>query len=297
MLLETVYGGRFVFHDRALVSVIQYFSPTSTYDARRVDMSSDGRRVALEDRDRIFVFDASSGSILRQIDTGGTALALSAHGERLAVGMSGGSQTIAGNTPEERRESIENSFKTSRKIAIFDVTTGRLIRELKGHDGQINSLEFSPDGNTLFSAGLDKKVRVWDLNGAGDKPIELTHPSDVWSLELACGKLLTSDGTVRAWSIEKRSPTREFGKGTSPSMSMDCSKVAAIQGNHVVIWNAKSGEQLGQYSPHDELPISFVVFSNQDTLTSLGGDGLLKTYPIAKQAWYQTADGVLGSSR
>jgi WD40 repeat protein len=50
------------------------------------------------------------------------------------------------------------------KITIIDLTNGKVLGKLEGHQGWIQSLAFSADGKTLYSGAEDKIVKVWDLS-------------------------------------------------------------------------------------------------------------------------------------
>ncbi|KAJ1556533.1 Transcription initiation factor TFIID subunit 5, partial [Cladochytrium tenue] len=51
-------------------------------------------------------------------------------------------------------------------IKLWDLGSGRLIKNLTGHTGAIYSLAFSQDGNQLASGSADLSVRVWDPKSA-----------------------------------------------------------------------------------------------------------------------------------
>ena len=48
-------------------------------------------------------------------------------------------------------------------VGLFDVGTGRELRTVRGRQGLIAGLAFSPDGKRLATGGSDDTVLVWDL--------------------------------------------------------------------------------------------------------------------------------------
>ena len=49
------------------------------------------------------------------------------------------------------------------KVRVWDVATGELQRTFTGHAGEILSVRFSADGQTLASGSADGTVLLWDM--------------------------------------------------------------------------------------------------------------------------------------
>jgi WD40 repeat protein len=50
------------------------------------------------------------------------------------------------------------------KVNVWDATTGRRLRTLEGHTGEVRSVAWSPDGTRLASYSWDGTVVIWDLS-------------------------------------------------------------------------------------------------------------------------------------
>ncbi|MGB0389330.1 MAG: WD40 repeat domain-containing protein, partial [Ardenticatenaceae bacterium] len=80
-----------------------------------------------------------------------------------------------------------------------------LTSTLTGHTSSVESVAFSPDGQTLASGSSDNRVRLWRV-ADGQLTSTLTgHTSWVESVTFSPdGRMLatgSSDGTIRLWGV------------------------------------------------------------------------------------------------
>ena len=59
------------------------------------------------------------------------------------------------------------------EVMVWDVATGRLVAQLRGHADSITGLAFSPDGTMLATASDDGAVLIWDVPASSRTPPEI----------------------------------------------------------------------------------------------------------------------------
>ncbi|MDG2126952.1 MAG: hypothetical protein P8K08_03090 [Fuerstiella sp.] len=90
-------------------------------------------------------------------------------------------ETLAAVAVSPDRETL--AMGTGNEIRLWDVASGNPVRTLQGHQATVTGLRFDVDGTRLFSASLDKSVRVWSLE-SGELVGRLDAPSAVNAVEL-----------------------------------------------------------------------------------------------------------------
>lgn len=151
-------------------------------------MFPDAKRIATSGTDAfVRIWNIVDPTIVKQLDAGerdrATALAVSEDGHRLASAHLLGKiavfdlpagillRSIDPHHPKiesmaflpDNKTLIHPVHQSTWDIALTDTETGELREVLKGHSDSIGSIALTSDGETLFSAGDDQAIRIWDL--------------------------------------------------------------------------------------------------------------------------------------
>lgn len=154
-----------------MLSTIDAYGPTL------LAWSADGRMLAAADDKDVVLFDVSGGrrTMLGAAASPANVAAWSPDGRYLAT--AGGRQTM------DIMRSMGSSFTVTTKagrvlsglehvrtmamkeaeIAIWDTIDPGEPRRLRGHTEPVMCLAWSPDGTMLASGGVDRAVRIWDV--------------------------------------------------------------------------------------------------------------------------------------
>jgi WD40 repeat protein/tRNA A-37 threonylcarbamoyl transferase component Bud32 len=186
------------------------------------------------------------------------------------------------------------------------------LRTLRGHDGEVWSISFSPDGRLLASGGADHTVKVWDtLTGDELRPLG-GLAGCVYSVAFSpCGRLIAAAGADKAvivWDLAAGKVAFRLSEHSrtirSVAFSPDGRRLAATGGDGtvrvwyletrkpVLTWEAKQGCILGiAYSPDGRL------------IATAGQDGRVKVWDantgreeISRKAHNDIVQGVSFSS-
>jgi WD40 repeat protein len=160
-----------------------------------VAWSPDGSKIAAAAETGVIIWDAVTGGQRQRVGfplvgCGGVDVAWSPSGDRfVAVGVS----------------IVEALAEDCVVPRVWDASKEEELLTFTGHEGQVYSVDWSPDGATILSAGADGTARIWDAE-TGDERLTLSgHTAGlndaVWSPRGDRIVTAAADGTVKVWEV------------------------------------------------------------------------------------------------
>ena len=156
-------------------------------------------------------------------------------------------------------------------ITLWNVETGKPIRVMTGHTGEVNDLAFSPDGKHLVSGG----ARTWEHDEDGSK----NHPDVQYTFTEKDGKIYYfyfgkdghMDTTAKIWEVatgECIMTLENQGWMNRIAFSGDGKRLVTSSANYINLWCAKTWEKLATF---DTVKIESLAFSSDGVLLAIGG--------------------------
>ncbi|SET95117.1 TIR domain-containing protein [Geodermatophilus poikilotrophus] len=178
-------------------------------------------------------------------------------------------------------------------VRMWDSGSGRLLHELVGHEDEVNTIAFSPDGGVLASGGWDATVRMWDTRTG-----EVLHTLPATSAEhvvrglafSADGALLassSSDDTASVWSVASGQPVGQSFVGHPQDVdglafSPDGRQLATAGWDGTVrLWEVVETYSVSRaYPGHSAEVLDVDVSADGRLLATAGADGTARLWDV-----------------
>jgi RNA polymerase sigma factor (sigma-70 family) len=220
--------------------------------------SPDGKMIAAVGPGRaITLWDADTGQEVRHIPY---------RGGSFAVAFSPDGKTLASTDATLCR--------------LWDVATGKELRQLKGHTKRVCGLAFAPDGKALATVGDDETVvRIWDVKDGKELRQLVSKQENLKPVAYSPkGKFLATggkNGTIRLWNTDTGKTARQLNGHENEIwklvFSPDGTRLASSGADRTIrLWEVSTGRQIrlfGEKLGKHNLPIAF---SPDGTLLAAG---------------------------
>lgn len=244
--------------------------------ATTVEFTPDGKQIlALGADKRVRVWDLATGQEASNFicHLGANGMAISPDGKHVTI-------TVAG---------VEASIKICRLDTTFEWLT------VSGHSDWVYDSDFSPDGNTLYTASRDGTVKGWDVSLPGAASFDqekLTLASEenrFYDVKVSPdGSSVAAaafDGTARIWDIVSGQELLTLVGHESFVLGLDFSPdgsrlATASDDGTIRIWDTSNGQQLLNLTGHSGGLWSLDISPDGSMLASASIDTTAKIWDI-----------------
>jgi serine/threonine protein kinase len=191
------------------------------------------------------------------------------------------------------------SGSDDRTIKIWDLSSQKLLRTLKGHTDWVYDIAISADSQTLVSGSRDKTIKIWNLSG---QHRTLTgHTSYVNSVAISpdATKIVSGsyDKTVKLWNLSTgqvdtfKSHSREV---LAVAISADGKKIVSGSVDRtLIIWNLKTLKAQSVLTGHTGDVNAIAISSDNQQIASVSDDRTIKLWNLNTGREIRTLSGHL----
>ncbi|KAI1827705.1 hypothetical protein F4861DRAFT_330954 [Xylaria intraflava] len=131
------------------------------------------------------------------------------------------------------------SGSEDKTIRLWDATTGRMQRVLKGHSGSVLNVVFSPDSRTIASGSMDQTVRLWNVATGKTRCVLRGHSNSVHSIAFSPDGKTIATGcyrSIRLWDAATSCCIRSVESDVIPSkLSFDKQGISLFTGTSTIL--------------------------------------------------------------
>jgi len=173
------------------------------------------------------------------------------------------------------------------RIRLIDTSRMEIVGELGGHDSEVDSLSFNPDGSMLASTSKDQTARVWRTGSR--ELLYAMHGSNgrdrVMSVALSADDTPVTghaSGALRRWSGATIWPPRviegRFGRWSRLAFAGDGHEIFASAGIDLVVYDSVSGTEVRRMTGHTGLILDAKIDSAARLAATTALDGTVRVW-------------------
>ena len=177
-------------------------------------------------------------------------------------------------TPNGRQGLVSDA---SGLVILWDLASGKEVRRLEGHVGEVCNVSIAADGRHAATAGVDNTARVWDLETGKQLQIFQGDFGTIEGVSISpdSHRVLTSsgDGIIHLWDVETGKELRKLEGHTGPIRSVVFSHdgrqaVSGGRDNTVRLWDVETGKEIKRFTGHEGWLTSVAVSADGSRIVS-----------------------------
>jgi WD40 repeat protein len=263
-------------------------SGTHTGRITALDFSPDGRNVLSGSDDKVaIVWDTQRAEQIRTFPLEGNRVN--------AVAFSPDGRTIISGSTSTATSASPLPINITGEMRSWDVETGRTIQEFRGHEQQVFSIAYSPDGSKILSGDGGGSIILWDANrGTQILTFEGGHTRTVYALAFTPdgSRALSAsrDETLILWDVTLGQPIGQpFTGHDGPvfTLAMSPDGRTALSGgadNVIILWDLETGQEIQRYQKHEKDVRSVAFSPDGKSAVSGASDGSLILWDVESGA-------------
>ncbi|ETO21756.1 G-protein beta WD-40 repeats containing protein [Reticulomyxa filosa] len=193
------------------------------------------------------------------------------------------------------------SSSAEKIIEIWDITSGKVIKTLKGHTHSVYNVEFSSDGNMIVSCSEDGTIRLWDIRSEGNEIKKLQGHSDYVTcatFSLDCNMIVSCsyDTTIRIWNVYSGKEIKKLEGHSLWINNVQFSSnnkyiVSSSNDNTIGIWDLQSGNLFQLLKGHSDSVTKAFFSSNNHFIVSSSDDNTIRLWDVTSGKELQKFEG------
>mmetsp|Transcript_9559 Transcript_9559/g.15676 ORF Transcript_9559/g.15676 Transcript_9559/m.15676 type:complete len:261 (-) Transcript_9559:119-901(-) len=186
------------------------------------------------------------------------------------------------------------------QVRLYGVSSGTLLRSLKGHSDAVLSVCMSEDERILVSAGRDGSLRFWDVATGSTSRVAQEHVLSVLRVRFCGSDRVVSAGfdrSIRIWDVETGKSVNVLNGHHMRPVTGVCSDefgrvVASCSWDRsIVLWDVNSGKMVGEMFGHGDWIYSVSMSADARVIASCSHDRTVRLWSTETGKQLQVLEG------